>query len=240
MLDNGDVGQEEEGLPEWLATFADLSLLLLVFFILLFSLSSLEVKRFSETFASVRTAFGGKANTDPITSQIRAQESTVLETIKLQRQLIQSQEKVYSEITTYLTQNGVEGIVGAVFDEGIITLSVPAEVLFSAGSVQLSSDAQKVLEPLLEIFVKRKNQTINIRGYTDSSPTRAGSTRDNWEISSLRALNVLRFFLSKGIPADRMTATGLGDTNPLYPNTTPENMAKNRRIEFILERRVTK
>lgn len=238
MLDNGEE-EQEEGLPEWLATFADLSLLLLVFFILLFSLSSLEVKRFSETFASVRTAFGGKANTDPITSQIRAQESTVLETIKLQKQIMQSQEKVYSEITTYLTQNGVEGVVGAVFDEGIITLTVPSEVLFTPGSTELSAGAKNVLDSLLEIFIKRKNQMINIRGYTDSSPTRSGS-RDNWEISSLRAVNVLRFFLSKGIPANRMTATGLGDTNPLYPNTTPENMAKNRRIEFILERRVTK
>ena len=238
MLDNTEI-EQEEGLPEWLATFADLSLLLLVFFILLFSLSSLEVKRFSDTFASVRTAFGGKANTDPITSHIRAQESTVLETIKLQKQIIQSQEKVYSEITTYLTQNGVEGIIGAVFDEGIITLSVPSEILFAPGSVQLSANAKKVLEPLFELFVKRKNQTINIRGYTDNSPTRPGS-RDNWEISSLRAVNVLRFFLEKGISANRMTATGLGETNPLYPNTTPENMTKNRRIEFILERRVTK
>lgn len=238
MLENNEE-EQEEGLPEWLATFADLSLLLLVFFILLFSLSSLEVKRFSETFASVRTAFGGRSNSDPITSQIKAQENTVLETIKLQRQIIQSQEKVYSEITTYLTQNGVEGIIGAVFDEGIITLTVPSEVLFSPGSVELSGQAKKVLEPLLDIFVKRKNQNINIRGYTDNTTARSGG-RDNWEVSSLRAVNVLRFFLNKGIPANRMTATGLGDTNPLYPNTTPENMAKNRRIEFILERRVTK
>lgn len=236
---NNDQTEDEEGLPAWLGTFADLSLLLLVFFILLYSLSSIEVKRFSDTFASVRSAFGGKATTDPITSNIKAQESTVLETIKLQRQIIQSQEKVYSEITTYLNQNGVEGVVGAVFDEGIITLSVPSEVLFSAGSVTLSPEAQKVLQPLVEIFIKRKNQTINIRGYTDNSPSRIGG-RDNWEISSLRAVNVLRYLLSKGILANRITATGLGDTNPIYPNTTPENMAKNRRIEFILERRVTK
>ncbi len=62
--------------------------------------------------------------------------------------------------------------------------------------------------------------------------------KDNWEISALRALNVLRYFLALGIDPDRMTATGLADTRPIVPNISPENRQKNRRVEIVLEREV--
>ena len=58
------------------------------------------------------------------------------------------------------------------------------------------------------------------------------------ELSALRAVNVLRWFVDAGVPIVRLTATGMGDLNPLFPNDTPENQARNRRVEFSLERQV--
>ena len=96
-----------------------------------------------------------------------------------------------------------------------------------------------MLRSLLNIFMQERDQTINIKGYTDNSPVPPGKRyKDNWELSALRAVNVLRWFVDAGVPIVRLTATGMGDLNPLFPNDTPENQARNRRVEFSLERQV--
>ena len=230
--------EQEEGLPEWLATFADLSLLLLVFFILLYSMSTIEVKKFSNTFSSIRNAFGGKGEIQG-KNTVTEEEGIVLETFRLQRQLLKMQEQTFTQIRTYLTQNGLEGKIGAVFDKGVITLRIPSEYLFKSGSTTLNDNAKEILEPLFSLFTKRKEQYINVRGFTDNTKVKAGAPyKDNWELSSLRAVNVVRYLINNGIPARRISATGFGESNPLYPNSSEENKAKNRRVEFILERRV--
>lgn len=240
--DELDMEVEEDAPPqEWLTTLSDMSMLLLAFFILLFALSSIDKTRLADTFDSVRTVFGGKDKALS-TSAVRNEESAaLLETVRLQRQLIEAQKNTYSEMRTYFNKMGVEGVIGAVFDEGIITLRIPAEVMFAPGETDLNPQAERYLKPLAELFLRKKDQTINIRGFTDDSqPSATSRFRDNWELSSLRAVSVLRYFLKAGIESKRLTATGLGELDPLFPNTTEENRARNRRVEFMLERRVSK
>lgn len=244
MADEDDLlmDSEPDDTPqEWLATFADVSMLLLCFFVLLYALSTIDKTRIIETFESVRQAFGGK---DPVlmTAPVNSQDAgALMETVRLQRQIVEAQRTTYAEMRTYLTRNGVEGIIGAVFDEGVITLRVPAEIMFAPGESELNPQAATYLKPLAELFSRKKDQSINIRGFTDDSQPGATSRfRDNWELSSLRAVSVLRYFLKAGIDSRRLTATGLGELEPLFPNTTDENRARNRRVEFMLERRVTK
>lgn len=231
-------GENEDESQDWLVTFADMSLLLLTFFILLFSMSNLDPKRFTDSFTSVRKALGGK-DSELTTSSINLDDAALVESVVLQKQLIESQRKIFSDIRTFLNRKGVEGIVGAVFDEGVITIRVPAGVLFDSGQIDLKPEAEAVLKDLKDIFVQRNDQDINIRGYTDDvPPTPGGRFKDNWEISALRSVNVLRFFLRQGIEDSRLTATGLADLNPLFPNSSADNRAKNRRVEFVLEKRV--
>lgn len=240
--DNDLFPEEEEEQPstEWMTTLSDVSMLLLAFFVLLFSMSSIDKKRFTDSFDTVRMVFGGK-DRELMTSSVHTEEGALLETVRLQRELIEAQRKTYNDMRTYLSVNGVEGIVGAVFDEGVITLRVPSEVLFDRGAVELSAEGQKVLATLRDIFLRKREQTINIRGFTDDTqPAASGRFKDNWEVSSMRAVNVLRFFLGAGIEPVRLTATGLGELDPLFPNTSEENRARNRRVEFVLERRVVR
>lgn len=239
--DNSPFGEgedEEEEAVNWMGTFSDLCLLLLVFFILLFSMSSIDQTQFSNSFVSVRKVFGGK-DESLMTSKVRQEDTTLIETVRLQKALIEAQNKVYSDIRTFLTVNGQEGIIGAVFDNGVVTLSVPSSVLFVPGEVELTPEAKHVLQSIKEILIKNYNQDVNIQGYTDDVPPPAGSRfRDNWEVSSLRAVNVLRYLMEQGIEAKRLTATGLADLNPLFPNDSVRNRAKNNRVEFVLERKV--
>ncbi|KAB1440322.1 flagellar motor protein MotB [Pseudodesulfovibrio senegalensis] len=231
---------EDENSNEWMTTFADLSMLLLVFFVLLYSMSTLDTEKFSKTFSSVTQALSGKMQ-KLSTSRISRDEAGVLiDQALMRRQIVESQRKVFAEVKTLQSKKGVEGLVSANFEDGVITLRVPGDVLFRPGKVRLTEEGRRVILVLRNFFIQHPDQQIKIIGYTDDTqPSGQGRFKDNWEISAMRAVNVLRDLLKMGIKSNRLTATGLADINPLFPNTSDEFRAKNRRVEFVLEKRVT-
>lgn len=236
-----EIQQEDDSDDQqWLTTFADLSMLLLVFFILLYSMSTIDTAKFSETFSSVTNALSGKLDKISTSRITRDEAGVLIDQALMRRQIIESQRKVFAEVKTLQTTKGLEGLVSANFEDGVITLRVPGDVLFAPGRVTLSPKGQQVVSQLREFFIQHPDQEIKITGYTDNTqPSGRGRFKDNWEISAMRAVNVLRLLLKLGIEPARLTATGLADMNPLYPNTTPAYRDKNRRVEFVLEKRVT-
>ncbi len=234
-----DPDKEDDDTRSWITIFADIALLLLVFFVLLFSFSTLSDEKFRETILSVRSSLGQK-DTEDWGIRVRTDTSGVLMDMATQfRQLREAQQQAFADIQYYQNEKGIEGIVGARLDQGKITLTLPSEVLFDLGEVDLKPQGKKVLQDMKDIFNRHPEQRINIEGHTDNIPPRQGGRfEDNWEISSLRALNALRFLMQEGIDPGRMTATGYADLQPLYPNTTEGNRARNRRVEFVLERHI--
>lgn len=242
MSDLPEAEEVEEEAADWLGTFADISLLLLTFFILMVSMSTIDTERFNSTFSSVRGTFGGleEKNVPTDLQQQQEKQTITMEMVRVREEMLEAQRKAYNQIRSYLNQKSVENTIGAVFDEGIITLNVPGDVLFGPGEDTLGPAAEPALQALLEIFKGNRDMHINIKGYSDNSPVPPGARyHDNWELSALRAVNVLRWFVEAGIPVVRFTASGLGDLDPRFPNDTPENRAKNRRVEFVLEREVS-
>ena len=224
----------------WVTTFADLSMLLLVFFVLLYSMSTLDNEKFSETFSSVTQALQGQMEKIATSRITREEAGVLLDEALMRRQIIESQRKVFADVKTLQTKKGVEGLVSANFEDGVITIRVPGEVLFAPGQVKLAPRGAELVRNLKDVFIAHRDQNIKIIGYTDNIPPGRGSRfEDNWEISALRAVNVLRELLKMGIESTRLTATGLADLNPIFPNTSPEYRAQNRRVEFKLEKRVT-
>lgn len=235
---NEEVHHDEEQ-PAWLATFADMSLLLLIFFILLFSLSTLDPTKFEKSFGSIKGAMGGDHKSSPT---MRGEDGAgkLYDDAKLRKELVEAQKQNFNDIRSFLVEQGVEGQIGAVLDEGVITLRLPANVLFEQFNENILPENKKVLDVLADIFVKKRDQHIDIRGYTDNvEPPEGMRFKDNWELSALRAVTVLRYLLSKGIESTRLTATGFADLNPLLPNTSEENRGRNRRVEFVLEKTVS-
>jgi len=241
MIDNElDIELEEEsdeGGDDWLTTFADLSTLLMTFFVLLFSMSTLDSTKFTDSFQSVKRALGGKGKelmSAPVTPK---EVSALVEQAKLKQQIIGEQKRVFTEFKSYVSTKGVQGVVAATLEAGKITLNVPSGVLFPKDEVTLSPQGKALLDVIFDFLIKSTNERVNIRGFTDNAPPGPGSRfKDNWEISALRAVNVLRYLVDKGMPPNRLTATGLADLEPLYPNNTEVNRAKNQRVEFVLER----
>lgn len=242
MSGDEDVGfdddQEEAEVPsEWLTTLADMSMLLMSFFIMLFSMSTLDTKKFADSFTSVQNALGSKGKSQkaaPVSSQ---EMSSLVEQARLKQRIIGEQRRVFENFRSFVSQKGLDGVVGATMESGKITISFPSGVLFAKDSVDLTEEGKARLRTLHDFLVKTAGERINIRGFTDDQPPAPGSRfRDNWEVSSLRAVAVLRYMLSLGMSPNRLTATGLADLEPLYPNTTPEHRARNQRVEFVLER----
>ncbi|MFP5260045.1 MAG: flagellar motor protein MotB [Acidobacteriota bacterium] len=231
-----DVGEAETP-SEWLTTLADMSMLLMAFFIMLFSMSSLDAKKFSESFSSVKSALGGKGaavGKAPISS---SEMPMLVEQARLKQRVIGEQRRVYDQFRSFVSTKGLDSVVGATLEAGKITITFPSGVLFAKDSADLTNEGKVRLTTLFEFLIKTAGERINIRGFTDDAPPGSGSRfRDNWEISSLRAVAVLRYLVSLGMAPNRLTATGLADLEPLYPNDTPEHRARNQRVEFVLER----
>ncbi len=121
----------------------------------------------------------------------------------------------------------------------------PSEVLFSSGGAELNDGGKaemlKVASALLQIGSEIPddiNWVLRVDGHTDNIPlTGTGRIRDNWELSSTRAMSVVRFFIHEGIPAERLVAAGFGEFHPLEEGDTDEARARNRRIELKLTER---
>lgn len=236
----------EEEDTSWMATFADMVTLLLVFFVLLLSMSTIEVKKFHSVFGSMRESFGGMDNDVEVVSGQQPQDSSdstsmaVMQLQRVRQEILHSQENSFNAITSYLSKKAVDGEISAVLDEGVIVLSIGEGLLFEQGQIQLSPEASKQLEPILEIIKANREMMVSIKGYTDNSPVPADARfKDNWELSALRAVSVLRWFIDRDLNPLKLTATGMSDLNPLFPNDTVDNKAKNRRVEFSLERTVS-
>lgn len=235
-----DEPEEEDDSNEWITTFADLSMLLLVFFILLYSMSEIDAKKFDMTFQSVTKAISGKIDKIATSKVSREEAGAILNQVVTRRQIIKAQRKVFEDVKYLQTTKGVEGILSAKFEDGKITIKLPADILFKPGRVQLTKKGQAAIKALKDFFLQHPDQYINIKGYTDNTrPGKGSRLKDNWEISSLRAVNVLRYLMKIGLKPNRLTATGLGEMDPLVPNNSPRNRQRNRRVEFVLDKIMT-
>ncbi len=203
------------GVEPWMATFADMVTLLMVFFVLFYSVE----KDNTEKFKSAIDMMVEEDGPDGLAKIMRVMDATkVMQNLKEMRDATlaaQAEETV----------------------EDKIVLRVPGLNLFKKGGAKLSPAARPVLDEIVKIIkTKGKKHKIFIQGHTDDVPIHTAKFESNWELSAIRATAVLRYFFDKGIDPERLTATGYADTFPMVSNNTKEGRAKNRRIEFVLEK----
>jgi len=111
------------------------------------------------------------------------------------------------------------------------------EILFPEGGWQLSRKGEETLAKIIPTLSGLKNQRVVVEGFTDNVPIGpALKTRfpSNWELSTARATDVVRFLSAKGVPNSMLSAEGFGDSRPVAPNDTPAGRAKNRRVDIVI------
>jgi chemotaxis protein MotB len=219
--------KQKAGAPEWMVTYSDMVTLLLTFFVLLLSMASMDQVKFNKAAGSLRGAFGVFGGQD----EQEISQPTIVEIAPIQDDLVQ---RTYTRIITQMNRLRLDKSIELVKDRGAVILRINDAILFEAGSDQLKEESYPVLRKVAGLIEPLPLQA-RIEGHTDNVPF-ARSDMSNWELSVMRSIAVLRFFQENNLlPLDRMSAVGYGDQHPIEPNDTPENRAKNRRVEFVLE-----
>lgn len=217
----------------WLMTYADLVTLILVFFVLLFSLSKMETGNILDALKSFEITIG---NETPKTSLFDIIDTGSLRKRKRLDQLTGMREMdVFKEMKSFISKMSLGESVNAEFTEGKIVLRVEGSVLFRSGSADLLPQASQILSDIIQIIQNNPQYDVDIQGHTDNRPISTPKFASNWELSAIRATTVLRYLIENGISGERLTATGFADLRPIASNYSPEGRRKNRRVEFVLK-----
>ncbi|MFD1739308.1 flagellar motor protein MotS [Bacillus salitolerans] len=227
---------KDKGAPKWMVTYSDMVTLLLVFFILLFSISQVDVVKFQTIIKSFqdRTIFDSqpsiKQNDFPVEGTEDIEAASAEDIQDNQNKLDQLME----EISHYISENGLENELTANRNDRGVVLVLPEQVLFNSGEADILRTAIPILDKVGELLNSIPN-LVKVEGHTDNRPIGTYRYPSNWELSSARASVVIRHFIDKsGLPSTRFMAIGYSDTRPLVPNTSEENLQQNRRVEIII------
>jgi len=220
----------EQGAPMWVVTYGDLMSLLMTFFVLLLSFSTMEKPReFEEAIISIKGAFGifpknvTQVQINPMPIRIRRpnrETEDMARRVQRGLQVIGQQEAVEVKYDT----------------AGGIKISLPGELLFAQGQATVREDAYAVLDQLGAILAEMPETFFEVRGHTDNIPLGdTGQFRDNYDLSYARADSVARYISAAGnIPIAQFEIIAAGAGQPVATNTTPEGRQANRRVELFV------
>ncbi len=223
--------EEEGGVDSWLTSYGDLMTLLLTFFILIVSFSNTELIKFRQAMGALQGATGSL--TDAPGSSIisknvpRPDLSAQVNVSNALNDLLDEVEK------EYVTETKNDNISVEKVQDGVI-IRMGNNLLFESGSSQLKWEAYNLLEKIGKLILTY-NYYVVIEGHTDNIPIQTAQFPTNWDLSTSRALNVLKFFTNNiGVKPSTIIAIGRGEYKPIAPNDNPENRSKNRRVEIYL------
>lgn len=146
-------------------------------------------------------------------------------------------KKIKEKIDNYVIQNQLERFVSTKITqkEGLV-VTFSEKYMFDSGKADIYPEAKQVIRDIAALLVEEPNR-ISIEGHTDNTPINTPEFPSNWELSTKRATNVLKYLLEElKFDPKRLTAAGFGEWHPVAPNDTPENKAKNRRVDLIVRR----
>jgi chemotaxis protein MotB len=222
-----DEARADHSSPMWMTTFADMAILLLTFFILYYSLSSIANNKFKEAILGTKSASIGLL--ELMDSIERKETIEVLTGLK--------SDNILSDIQHVADRESMNEIMDISTDRTKIVIRIPGASLFEPGNADLNlSKSKPVLDEIVRILDTYPRYRISVQGHTDDSPISTDRFPSNWELSSARATAVLRYFIDKNINPKRLTATGYADIFPIASNDSELGQATNRRVEFVLEK----
>ncbi len=221
----------------WLLTYADLITLLVAFFIVMFAGSRSDLAKFQALSVSLKNAFSpgafGEGGNAGVLSAGGKGGDAVVSFADLPPQQ-QDFLNISESLDTFAAQNDMgQQIDVSTSTEGII-ISMSGVLLFDSGSSVLRAEASKALQTISDLIRPLPNK-IRVEGHTDAIPPANPAFPTNWELSTSRAVSVLRFLTEKGaIPASRMVVAGYGEYQPLADNDTRQGRALNRRVDIAI------
>ncbi|NJD03696.1 MAG: flagellar motor protein MotB [Ruminiclostridium sp.] len=230
----------KDNAERWLLTYADLMNLLLILFILLYTMSKIDIARYQTVAASLRAAFGdastnqviGDAGGAPALINIEGQNPSPVVEAQMEEQQM---EEIRENISEVINKEGLSGNVDVTVEERGIVISIEEKVLFKSGSADLEPDSRLTIEKIGKVLLAVPGKQIRVEGHTDNVPISTSRFPDNQELSTARANSVWRILVNNvGISPKNLSATGYGEYRPKKPNDTEENRAQNRRVDIAI------
>lgn len=212
---------EGKGSAKWLTTFNDLMTLLMVFFVLMFSMGKIDTKQLKSFQNALQSGLG-------IMYAGRRTEIAVIDPRK------EFGAMHHGEMEDHIKALDAEPGVGVVSTKEGAIITLANKIIFRTGVADIAPGAFPILNRIAEI-IKKTSMPVRVEGHTDNDPIHTERFPSNWELSTARAVNVVKYFAAqRGIFPKRLSAVGYGESKPLFPNDSDENKAKNRRVEIIL------
>lgn len=239
----------EEHMDEsWLIPYADILTLLLALFIVLYSSAQVDQKKFDQIRQAFSSAFGSGSPSvlDNMKTVPQVSDGTPASTpldnvsassrnlayLQENEQLIQA-KKV---IDKYIADNNLTGELSTVLTEDGLMIRIKDTALFRSGSAELVGESRRFATEIAKILLVLPQKVV-ISGHTDNLPINTAEFPSNWDLSSRRALNFMKFLLAQEkLQPERFSAIGYGEYRPVMDNNTEEGRSKNRRVEVLVMR----
>lgn len=219
----------EEGLPAWMATFADMVTLLLCFFVLLLSFANMDTANMKMMLGVMTDAFGVQFEDSSATNVAYSDESKRFKTAIEREDDI---KQLAASLKKFVQNENLTSESSISRDSSGVMLRVGNKAMFKPGSSNLTPAAVTILVEVVKIM-NTSPFNLMVRGHTDGESLGQDLLDSNWELSATRAAACLRWILehSRTEPR-RLKAAGFASSKPLVPSTTEQNRAINRRVEF--------
>jgi chemotaxis protein MotB len=157
-----------------------------------------------------------------------------LEKLRKQRAVAEERLAAFRELTSKLRAMIDAGQLQVAVRKGRMVVELPAEVMFASGSAELAEAGKIPLSQVAGELARLGDRQFMIAGHTDNRPLKSAKYRNNWELSTARAVTVTEFMVLAGLKAKNLVAAGYGENDPLVANNSSRNRQKNRRIEIVL------
>ena len=229
-------------MPGWLAAFGDLMSLLLCFFVLLLSMSTMDAKKVSEAMGSLAGALSVlEGGTKTEVSRERNQQATPIQSEDETAQKLKTLKATLVEINE-MTKSADNSETQLEEAENGFIIRLPANLLFKKDSTRIENDDAILFLKRIALIIAKLPKTIhvNVIGHTDDTYRKPGGKfPSNWALSTARATSVVQELIKDKIEPKILTSCGKAEFDPIASNLTPEGKEKNRRVElyfFSLEK----
>ena len=245
----------------WLTTYGDLMTNLLCFFVLLFSMATIDKQKFETLANALRSSYIHRASGDMLRSNMGksiltvnfvnpddtgdkkvdkeryiepAEEIILDDTEIIERKKL---EKAKEQLELDIEKLGISDLVEVIDERDYLLIRLNSQVLFESGSAEILSEGKRTLDALGKSLIPLENEIL-IQGHTDNVPINTPLFPSNWELSTKRATNVVIYLIeSLNLDPEKLTATGNGEHRPIADNDTAEGRQKNRRIEIMIQKK---
>jgi len=217
--------EEHENVERWMVSYADFVTLLFCFFTAMYAISNIDTSKLGKFVDSMRSAFNVEG--------ARGNAISVIEGVQI---FIPADVEVESNVKdilgTMVTDS--KGAIEVKRDKRGVVITVADKYFFESGSSGLKENSKEGLDKIAAALLNHPNM-IRVEGHTDNVPIHNQTFPSNWELSSSRAINVVKYFIENhNIKPDRISAIGYAENRPLASNDAPDGRAKNRRVDIVL------